>query len=262
MTAPQLVRLDVADSVAHLVLASPDTGNVLSEELARQMRAAAESLAERDEVRAVVLSAEGKAFCVGGDLGFMAGAGDRKSALRGLADDAHAAQLALLDLPAPLVVSVQGVAAGIGMSFVACADIAIAGRSAAFVSAYAGVGLSPDGGQSWLLPRLVGLRRATELILTNRKLGADEALAIGLLTEVVDDDALEAHTADVAARLAQGPTVSFGAIRRLIRVGATTPFAEHLEAEAESISTLAASPTGREGVDAFLGKRRPDFPAR
>jgi 2-(1,2-epoxy-1,2-dihydrophenyl)acetyl-CoA isomerase len=262
MTDPQLVRLEIDDGVADLVLASPDTGNVLSKELAVQLRAAAESLADNDEVRVVVLSAEGKAFCVGGDLGFMAGAGDRLSALRGLADDAHAAQLALLDLPAPLVVRVQGVAAGIGMSFVACADIAIAGRSAAFVSAYSGVGLSPDGGQSWLLPRLVGLRRATELILTNRKLGADEALAIGLLTEVVDDDALEERTAEVAARLAKGPTVSFGAIRRLIREGATTPFAEHLDAEAHSISTLAASPTGREGVDAFLAKRRPDFPAR
>lgn len=257
-----LVRLDVSDAgVAHLVLASPGTGNAYSADMARDLRAAVEELARRDDLRVVVLAAEGKAFCVGGDLAWMAAADDRRASLRWLAGEAHASLLVLLGLDAPLVAKVQGVAAGIGMSFVGAADIAIAGQGATFTVAYTGVGLSPDGGASWILPRLVGQRRAAELMLTNRRVTAAEALAYGFLTEVVPDGELDATVEGLAGRLAAGPTRAYGAVKRLLREGATATLADQLDAEAESIADLAASPTGVEGVDAFLAKRRPEFPA-
>jgi 2-(1,2-epoxy-1,2-dihydrophenyl)acetyl-CoA isomerase len=208
----------------------------------------------------VRLSAAGKMFSVGGDIGFFAAAADRYAALHALADDLHAGLISLSELDAPVVARVHGTAAGAGMSLVCAADIAIGSPSASFTVAYTGVGLSPDGGSSWLLPRLVGWRRAADLMLTNRRVKADEALAIGLLTEVVPEDELDARVDSVVARLAAGPTASYGAVKRLLRESATTPFAEQLRAEAHSIATLAAAPTGLEGVAAFLEKRPAVYP--
>jgi 2-(1,2-epoxy-1,2-dihydrophenyl)acetyl-CoA isomerase len=156
---------------------------------------------------------------------------------------------------------VRGVAAGAGLSLVCASDMAVAAPGASFTVAYTAVGYSPDGGSSWLLPRLVGLRRATELMLTNRRLTADEALALGILTEVVPDESLDERVGQIVGRLATGPTPAFGAVKRLLRSSATSSFEEQLAAEADSIATLAASPVGREGVAAFLEKRPPDFSA-
>lgn len=257
---PEPIALTVAGGVADLRLDNPDAGNAIDPAWARAFRAAAQSLRERDDVRVVRLSAAGKMFCVGGDLGFFAGADDRYAALHGLADDLHDGLLALADLDAPVVARVHGAAAGAGMSLVCAADIAIGSPGASFTVAYTGVGLSPDGGSSWLLPRLVGWRRAAELMITNRRVKAEEALAIGLLTELVPDDELDARVDAVVARLAAGPTASFGAVKRLLRDSATAEFGRQLHAEADSIATLAASPTGIEGVAAFLEKRPPAYP--
>jgi 2-(1,2-epoxy-1,2-dihydrophenyl)acetyl-CoA isomerase len=199
-------------------------------------------------------------FCAGGNLGWMAAQPDREDALRELASVLHEGLGELLDLDVPIVAAVHGPAAGAGVSLALVADIAYAGRSANFTVAYTAVGLSPDGGCSWLLPRAVGHRRASELMLTNRRVDADEAAAIGLVTAVVDDAELDATARATAQRLASGPTEAFAATKRLLRSTWTAELDEQLDREAACIAELAGSPTGTEGVDAFLAKRPPDFP--
>jgi len=161
-----------------------------------------------------------------------------------------------------VIVSVQGAAAGAGMSLVLAADLAIAGAAASFTVAYTGVGLSPDGGCSYWLPRLVGHRRAKELMLTNRRVGADEAHEIGVVNEVVEDAALEERAEELAAQLAVGPTSSYGTVKRLLEATERASLAEQLAAESAAIALAADSPNGREGIAAFVEKRRPAFTAR
>ncbi|WP_372791291.1 enoyl-CoA hydratase/isomerase family protein [Paraconexibacter sp.] len=254
------IRLDVTDGIATITLDQPDAGNAIGPDLARELRAAAEGLAERDDVRVVVLRSEGRFFCVGGDIQYFAGADAPEAALHALATDLHGALLALAALDAPVIARVHGAAAGAGMSLVCAADLAIGTPAASFTVAYTAIGLSPDGGSSWLLPRIVGHRVATELMLTNRRVKADEAKELGLLTEVVGDDELDARVAELAAKLAAGPRAAHGAVKRLLAASSRTAFADQLAAEADSISQLAGSPTGIEGAAAFLEKRPPAFP--
>ncbi len=155
----------------------------------------------------------------------------------------------------------HGPAAGIGLSFVLSCDLAIATDAAHFTAAYTGIGLSPDGGQTWHLPRIVGVRRATELLLTNRRVGADEAAEWGIVNEVVAvrrAGRARARAGRAVRRRAAAVQRGGQAPRR--RSSATNSFGEHLEAEAASISFLAESPTGREGAAAFLEKRPPAYP--
>jgi 2-(1,2-epoxy-1,2-dihydrophenyl)acetyl-CoA isomerase len=207
-----------------------------------------------------VLSAEGKNFCVGGDLDyFMALGDDVELAIRGLADEFHAAITALLELDAPLLAVVRGAAAGGGLSIVCAADLVLAAESARFTMAYTGAGLSPDGGGSWFLPRVIGFRRATEMLLTNRRLTAAEAKDAGIVTDVVADAEFDAAAEILGNRLAAGPTQAFGSVKRLLRASATSTLAEQLEAEAAEIAYNAAQPDGHEGIAAFVEKRRPRF---
>lgn len=258
MTAPGCrtrLRLDVTDGVARITLAEPDRGNPIDPRWVRELWAVANELHDRIDVRAVLLEATGWAFCVGGDVGHLAASGDPGTASEMLARDLHAGMLALSELDAPLVVAVQGVAAGAGMSLALAADVVIAGRSASFVAAYTALGLSCDGGCSYWLPRLVGHRRATELMLTNRRVGADEAAAIGIVTEVVDDLDLADRASSVAAALAGGPTAAYGALRRLLATSAGATYAQQLDDEAHALGQLADSAHSREQVAAFLGRR-------
>jgi 2-(1,2-epoxy-1,2-dihydrophenyl)acetyl-CoA isomerase len=255
-----MIVSEVHDGIARLCLDRPDAGNALDLALANALADAAAALAARDDVRVVLLTGAGPAFCVGGDLGYMAIEGqDPHDAVYALATALHRGMRSLEALEAPIVARVHGVAAGAGMSLVCAADLAIASASARFAVAYTAVGLSPDGGSSWLLPRIIGYRRAAELMLTNRRLDAAEALSLGLLTSVVDDDELDATVERVVMGLRDGPTPAFGAVRRLLRSAATTTFEEQLDLEAQSIAAMAATPASREGVAAFLEKRRPNF---
>ncbi len=254
------LRTEIADGIARLTLATPDTGNSIDPAMALALKDTAAELATRDDVRVVVLAAEGRFFCVGGNIEYFASADDPRAALHGLATDLHAGLLGLAALDAPVIARVHGAAAGAGMSLVCAADIAIGGPGASFTVAYTGIGLSPDGGSSWLLPRIVGRRTAAELMLTNRRVKADEAKTLGFLTEVVSEEELDARVDELAAKLAAGPLAAHGAVKRLLDSSATAGFAEQLAAEADSIATLAASPTGVEGAAAFLAKRPPVFP--
>jgi 2-(1,2-epoxy-1,2-dihydrophenyl)acetyl-CoA isomerase len=253
------ITTTIEGGIATITLSSPGNANAMTLAWGHAFKDAIASLTAADGLRVVHLRAEGKAFCVGGDISAFADTDDPRGLLIHLAGDLHDGILALLALDAPLVVSVQGVAAGAGLSLVCAADIAIAGRSAAFIAAYTGAGLSPDGGMSWTLPRLIGTRRATEMILTNRLVGAEEAAAIGLVTETVDDDQLGARADEVISKLAALSPSSLGATRRLIHQGAVDTLETHLPREAMSIADLAASPSGQEGITAFLEKRKPVF---
>lgn len=254
------VTLEVADAVATLTLNRPDNGNALDLDLVRALEGHANALAERDDVRVVVLRAAGKMFCVGGDLGWMVSNDDRAAALRELADTLHRGLLVLRGLDAPIVAVVHSTAAGAGLSLAAGADLCLAADSAKFTMSYTKVGLSPDGGSTYLLPRLIGERRTAELMLLNPVLTAAQAAEIGLITRAVPADELEAAVDAVVATLRDGSLASNSSVKRLLDASAT---AESYEAqvalEAETIAAMAAGPEGREGVGAFLERRTPDF---
>jgi 2-(1,2-epoxy-1,2-dihydrophenyl)acetyl-CoA isomerase len=258
--ADESVLLAIEEGVARLTLNRPDAGNAIDPTLAAAFRGHAEAIASDGSVRAVVLAAAGPNFCVGGDLGFMAAQGDDVGpALRALVDDLHAGILALQSVDAPIVGEIRGAVAGAGIGLVCGTDIALASETAKLSLAYTAAGLTPDGGATWLLPRIVGARKAAELLLLNPRLSAEEAAALGLVTRAVADDALADEVAKLVGRLAAGPTTAFGTVRRLLHASATTEFADQLVGEASGIAAAAAGVDGREGVAAFLAKRRPVF---
>jgi 2-(1,2-epoxy-1,2-dihydrophenyl)acetyl-CoA isomerase len=255
------VDVQVSDRIARLTLNSPQTGNALNLEMATALAQAAQGLRGSD-VGAVILSGAGNAFCVGGDLNYMREADEVGDAVLRLATQFHAGVEALAALDAPVITAVRGAAAGGGMSLAIAGDIVLAADSARFTMAYTAIGFPPDGGSSWTLPRLVGLRRASELMLLNERLDAARAHELGLVTRVVPDAELDATAGELARRLADGPTAAHGAVKRLLRESATRELSAQLGEEARTIAALAASPDGREGVAAFLEKRAPHFGAR
>lgn len=254
------ILLNRDDGVARITLHRPEAGNAIDPTLAQELAEAAITVAADPAIRCVVLTGAGRLFCTGGDVLGMAAAGDGAGAfLSSLVDTLHGAIRTLATMAKPLVVMVNGPAAGAGVSLALLGDVVIAGRSAHFTAAYGGVGLTPDGGMSWLLPRLVGLRRAQAMILTNQRVGADEAERIGLVTKAVDDAALSDEVESIVQRLVAAPTAAIGAARELILAGATASFGDHLDHEARTIARAGDHPECREGVSAFLARRKPDF---
>ncbi|MHB8692942.1 MAG: enoyl-CoA hydratase/isomerase family protein [Solirubrobacteraceae bacterium] len=260
MSTEQAVKLDVSAGIARLTLNRPDAGNAINGALCAELRQQAESLERRDDVRVVVLTGEGPRFCVGGDLSYFEKLDDIEAAIYDLATDFHAGIAALRRLDAPVIAGVQGSAAGGGLSLVCSCDLAIGTESSKYTMAYTAAGLSIDGGASWFLPRIVGWRTATELMLTNRMLSAAEAQELGIINRVVaSDDELHAEVDALATKLAAGATGAFGTVKRLLEASTINSLEQQLDAEARAIAANAASPDGREGVGAFLAKRRPTF---
>ncbi len=214
------------------------------------------------DVGAVLLTGEGPHFCVGADIGALAAAGsetaDAGPAVRALAGELHEFVRALVEVPVPVVAAVRGWAAGAGMSLVVAADIAVAGVSTRLRPAYPAIGLTPDGGLTWTLPRAVGAARARHILLTDRMLDAAEALAWGLVATVVPDDEVSAQALELAQRLADGPTGALGRTKRLLRAE-DRGLAAQLDAEADAIAESAAGAEGREGMAAFRERRPPRF---
>lgn len=258
MNAP--LRFERVGGVALLTLNRPDQGNAISLEMARALLDASTVCDDDDSIRCVLIAGTGRMFCVGGDIGEFTAAGDGLSALvKGSTGFLHIAFARFARMAKPLVTAINGPAAGAGLSLALLGDIALAARSAHFTVAYTAIGLTPDGGASWLLPRLVGLRRAQELVLTNRRVGAEEAAAMGLVTRVVDDAELAAQARALAEQLAAGPTPALGRARRLLHDSGTTTFETQMESEARSIADSCRTPEGREGIAAFIAKRKPEF---
>lgn len=234
-------------------------GNTIDLEFGRQFLAATLAIKADRNVRAVVLTGQGKVFCFGGDLKHMTSSGgDIGAYLSELTINLHAAIAHLSNLAAPVIAAVNGPAAGAGMGLVLSADIAIAARSAKFVTAYAGVGLTPDAGCTTLLPRAVGYKRAMELFLLNRVLDSQRALDWGLVNQVVDDDKLAETVTAVASVIVAGPQGAFGAMKRLI-AESQPGFEAQLARESRAIAAQGMTAEGSEGIAAFLQKRPPRF---
>lgn len=253
------VRYELAEGAAHLTLARGDSGNPLDGQAATQLLHAVRR-ARADDARVVVLRAEGRAFCVGGDVGAFAAAEDREQVVEDVAETVHRVVSDLHRMDAVVVCAVQGVAAGAGVALAAAADLVLAGSSARFTLAYTKIGFSPDAGSS-LLSATLGLHRTLHLALLNPVLTAQEAQACGLVVSVHADAELDAAVERVVTQLLQGSRTAQVAAKRLVREQAT-PWAEAaLRRESLSIRACADSPDGREGVEAFLRKRPAAFPS-
>jgi len=257
------VLLSIEGGLARLTLNRPDSLNAIDRPLAEALMDAAVRCASDPAVRAVLLTGAGKAFCVGGDLKSFHATGDGIGAhLKITTHYLHAACSTLARMDAPLVVAVQGAAAGAGFSLALLGDLVYVGESSVFTMAYTAAGLSPDGGSTFLLPRVVGLRRAQELTLTNRRLSGAEAAAWGIATACVGDADLAATAEATALKLADGATRSLGRARRLLVDSFDTAFEVQMEREGSNIAAAGGEPDGREGLDAFLNKRKPVFRGR
>lgn len=253
------VVLERHAGVALLELNRPNNANVLDLGMARELRAVVQSLEGDTSVRAVILTGAGKHFCFGGDLrGMLGEQRDIESYLHELTTDLHAAVASLVHLEAPVIVAQNGTAAGAGVGLLCLADLAFCGASSKISLAYTGVALTPDAGTSFFLPRLVGHKRAMELLIGQRTLDAQQALEWGLVNRVVDDAALRATTMEFAAMLAAGPRHAFGKTKRLL-APSRAELEFQLALESRTIAAQAASLEGREGMNAFLEKRAPRY---
>ena len=255
------VLLDFADGIATLRLNRPDKGNAIDTAMAADLAEAATQIAERQDVRAVLIAGNGTNFTVGGDLGLFAGTAREQlpDRLRRMIDSYHLAIERLTSIDAPVVAAVRGGAGGGGLGLLYAADIVVAADNARFALGYGALGLTADGGNTWFLPRMVGMRRAQELFLLNRRLTAQEAQAFGLVSRLAPDDAVEAEALTLATTLAAGPTRAYGAVRRMLRQSFETGLSDQLEAEKQSIVTASRSDDASEGIAAFVAKRRPQF---
>ncbi|GAA1936796.1 enoyl-CoA hydratase/isomerase family protein [Nocardioides hwasunensis] len=263
MTTP--VLLDVTDSVATITLNRPDAMNGLDTATKELLRDTVEQVAEDAEVRCVVLTGSGRAFCVGQDLK------EHLAGLKGESDvplsdtvERHynPIVLALATMPKPVIAAVNGVAAGAGASLAFAADFRILVDSAGYNTSFAGVALSCDTGSSWTLPRLVGTAKAMELLYFPRTVSAQEALELGLAHQVVTAEELPSAVGELAARLAAGPTVAFGSIRQAAAYSASHSLEESLAFEADKMALTGGTEDHLAAVDAFMAKDKPVFRGR
>jgi 2-(1,2-epoxy-1,2-dihydrophenyl)acetyl-CoA isomerase len=256
------VSLTVGDSVARLTLSRPEANNAINDEMVVGLATAMDEL-DRAAPRVVLLRAQGAHFTVGGDLEQLAAQVDRlPDLLDEIVPSYHQVLGRLAGLDVPVVCAAQGVVAGGGLGLMWCADLVIAATDLRLATGFAGLGLSGDGGSSWVLPRLLGQRRARQLLLHGRRIDAEEALAWGLVDELVERDRLESEAERRAAELASGPTVAYGHIKRLLRASDQNTFAEQLEAERTGMVATAATEDARAGILSFAKRRRPEFQGR
>jgi 2-(1,2-epoxy-1,2-dihydrophenyl)acetyl-CoA isomerase len=250
------VEVTREEAVLTITLNRPDVLNALNGAMHRGIQAALR-VAEEPSVRAVVITGAGRGFCVGQDLQeFSGGAGDVAESLR---QNYHRNVLAIRALEKPVIAAVNGPAAGAGMSLALACDVRIAAESASFVPAFINIGLVPDSGGTWLVRRLLGTARAFEWLTTGRRLGAEEARAWGLVSEVVPTDELEHRTHEVAELFAAMPTRAVWHTKRLLDAAERSTFDEQLELEAVTQAEMTRTPDFTEGVAAFLAKREARF---
>lgn len=256
----ETLEFDIKDKVAVVTLNRPKAANGLNAALAGELANVSKICDIDASIHVVILTANGRFFCAGGDIKEMASHGDNVGfAIKNLADDLHMAISTFSRMEKPLIVAVNGMAAGAGFSLAVTGDIVLAGESAAFTMAYTKAGLSPDGSSSYFLPRLIGLRRTQELMFTNRTLSAQEALDWGLVTRVVPDTDLIDAASKMAEQLASGSKGANATVKKLLLTSFTNTLETQMEVEGREISTRATSQDGREGISAFIEKRHPKF---
>ena len=261
MSSFETIKLDLADSIARITLNRPDRLNSFTAQMHQELR---QALDQSAEARVIVLTGAGRGFCAGQDLN------DRAVSSGGAAVDLGETVEAswnplirrLRELPQPVIAAVNGVAAGAGANIALACDIVVAARSAKFIQSFSAIGLIPDSGGSWVLPRLVGQARAMGLALTGEPLRAEKAEQWGLIWKCVDDESLDSDVDALAGKLASLPPLGLGAIKSLIRSTWDRSLDEELDLQRDEMRRLGFTEDYREGVAAFLEKRTPTFTGR
>ncbi len=253
--------------VATITLNRPERLNALDQDMAATLHASFIDVAADVDVRCVVVRGAGDGFMAGGDVGFFERSLNQLSSgdiepLSEVFDGVHGTIRTIHRLPMPIIASVHGAVAGFGISLMAACDLAIAAEDALFNMAYCHIGASPDGGSTFALPRMIGLKRSMELALLGDRFDANQALSLGLINWVVPGGDLRAHTQQLAARLAAGPTKAFAKTRLLLNMSLNSDLDQQLDREQAAFLECAASDDFAEGVSAFLDKRRPKFRGR
>jgi 2-(1,2-epoxy-1,2-dihydrophenyl)acetyl-CoA isomerase len=254
------IKYESKDGILTITLNRPDKLNAFTGKMLSELLDAMDRADRDDDVRAIVFTGAGRGFCAGADLSDpdrdRSETADSGSAL----DKFFNPVIRLMrSVPKPVVAAVNGPAAGVGMSFALAADIAIAGKSASFLQAFARIGLLPDGGSTWFLPRLVGEQRARALAMLAPKISAEQAKEWGLIWDVVEDGDLMKTAAEVARGLADGPTLSLARIKEAMNRASGNPLSQQLDLERDFQRELGRSEDFKEGVLAFLAKRKPAF---
>ncbi|SCV01986.1 acyl-CoA hydratase [Cupriavidus necator] len=259
MTASVLYQ--ASEGVATLTLNRPDVLNAMNGDLMRELREGVERAAGDAGVRAVLITGAGRGFCAGADLAARGkdGITDSGTLLR---ERYHPIIMALRQMPKPVVTAVNGVAAGAGMSLALAGDVVLAARSASFLQAFSKIGLVPDAGSTYFVPRYAGEMRARALAILAEKIDAEEAQRIGLVWKVHADDALQDEAGKLARHLATMPTMAYGMIKEALNQSFDNDLAAQLEVEATLQSRASRSDDCKEGVAAFMEKRKPQFKGR
>jgi len=261
---PAPVLFERADPVATVTLNRPDSLNALDYPMIDALIATTAEIAADETLRVVVLRGAGRHFMAGGDIKTFAGElgkspTEREAGFKATIGRLHAAVEMLHRMSHPVIGCVQGAVAGFGLSLMAACDLVVAADNAYFASAYRHIGLTPDGGGTWALPRIVGMRKAMEIMLLSERFDAAEALRIGLVNKVVPAAELDAAVDAVAHSIATGPRLALRTATRLVRDSLDRSLSEQLDAEARSFAACAAGDDFAEGIGAFLAKRAPRF---
>lgn len=263
MADARTVLLDKSGGVARLTLNRPDKLNSFSRQMHSHLAEALGDIESDPTVRAVIVQAAGRAFCAGQDLADLSFDPKAPTELGELIETTFNPLIRRLQaLPKPVIARVQGIAAGAGANLALACDLVVAGRSASFLQAFVNIGLVPDSGGTWFLPRMVGSARAMGLAMLGEKLPAERAEQWGLIWKCVEDDRLEDEVTALANRLAAMPTRALAGIKQSIRLAATSTLDAQLDLERDLQSQMGASHDYNEGVTAFLEKRAPRFQGR
>ncbi|TWB87721.1 2-(1,2-epoxy-1,2-dihydrophenyl)acetyl-CoA isomerase [Bradyrhizobium macuxiense] len=250
----------IDDGLAHMVLDQPARGNPIDGNFCREFGLAIAELSERADVRAVLLSARGRLFSVGGDLTALVNEGEAlPRTIKAWTADLHAAIARMVRMRAPVIAAVHGNVAGGSVSLMAAADLVVMAESARISAAFSRIGFSPDSGSTTTVTRRIGVARARRFFLLGETLDAGTALSLGLVDFVVPDSAVQSEAERIAKELAAGPTEAFGAIKRLFCQAAERSFESQLEEEAQTLAAISRTADAREGVKAFVEKRKPVF---
>ncbi len=254
------LSFEVKEGIAYITLNRPEALNAINLELSKDLMHALLECERDRNISVIVLKGNGRLFCAGGDLRSFFTQGERlPQYIKEVTTYLHAAISRLTRMDSPVIASVHGFAVGAGMSLALACDMVIAAETARFKVGYTRVGLTPDGSMSYFLPRLVGLRRALELTLTNRVLSAQEALNWGLITRVVPEGELLSETVAMATQLAAGHRKALGAAKRLMHQGLNETLETQMENESQTIANIAQTSDTREAITAFIEKRAPRF---
>jgi 2-(1,2-epoxy-1,2-dihydrophenyl)acetyl-CoA isomerase len=254
------VTLKSEGGIASITLNRARNANAIDVPLARDLKEALQSCERDKDLRAILLCGDGRLFCAGGDLAAIHGSGPQAPAyVAEILTHLHEAISIIARIPVPVIAGVNGAAAGAGLALACSCDLVVAAQSARFIMAYARVGLTPDGSSSWYLPRLIGMRRALELALMGRELSAEEALAWGLINEVVADQNLQQRLAEIGTFLSAGPTSAFGDAKRLLRESLENSLDAQMNDEMQTLCRALTREDAAIGMAAFLKRVPPVF---